>query len=313
MPTRITGRIAARIAGAARGAVLRVLHGSFDFVVRVYNKAGQDDIFFLAGGIAFNVLVAAIPFLLMLIAFFGFVMQATLENPQQVAVEYVVSFLPASEAIVTFTRTMVDDIIGGSAPAGVFGLLLFVWFSTRLIGSLRSVLREVFDLQEDRGIVQGKIFDAIMVVVLGTLFLANTGITVAIEAVHTYGVRWLGVQDYSEVRMLQAFYGQLLAFGFIFLMFVLAYRYLPARRIPWRVALVAGMFTAVVWEILKAGFAWYIAYIANYGTTYGYLATVIILVFWIYYSSIVFILGGEVGQVYGLTRIRHKQRELLES
>jgi membrane protein len=301
-----------RVAAAARGALLRLLHGGTDFIVRIYNKAGQDDIFFLAGGIAFNVLIAAVPFLLMLIAIFGFVLPAMVEDPQQAAVNYVVSFLPASQVVVTYTRAVVDDIIAGRTQAGLVGLLLFIWFSTRLIGSLRSVLREVFDLQEDRGIIEGKIFDAIMVMILGTLFLANTGITIAIEAVHTYGVQWLGLQEFAEVRALQAVYGQLLAFGFIFLMFVLMYRYLPARRIRWRIAFVAATFTSVSWELLKAGFAWYVANFADYTSTYGALATLILLVFWIYYSSVVFILGGEVGQVYDLQRIRRLQREMLE-
>jgi membrane protein len=305
-------RLWPRIGAAARGALLRLVHGGADFVVRVYHKAGQDDIFFLAGGIAFNVLVGAVPFLLMLIAFFGFVLPAMVEDPQQAAVNYVLSFLPASPTVIGFTETFVEDIIAGRTQAGLIGLLLFIWFSTRLIGSLRSVLREVFDLQEDRGIVQGKIFDAFMVLIAGTLFLANTGITVALEAVHTYGIELLGVAELAELRVLQAIYGQLLAFGFIFLMFALMYRYLPARRIPWRIALIAATFTSVVWELLKAGFAWWVANVAQYATTYGALATLILLVFWIYYSAVVFILGGEVGQVYDLGRIRRKQRELLE-
>jgi membrane protein len=305
-------RLAERIANAAGGAVLRILHGTADFVARVYHKAGQDDIFFLAGGVAFNVLVAAVPFLLLLVAVFGFVLPAAVENPQEAAVEYVLDFLPASAVVIDFTRAIVADIIAGRTQAGAFGLLLFVWFSTRFIGSLRSVLREVFDLQEDRGIVGGKLFDAGMVLVAGTLFLANAGITVAIEAIHTYGVALLGVGEWSEVRALQAVWGQLLAFAFIFLMFVLMYRYLPARHTAWRIALVAATFTAVVWELLKAAFAWYVANVADYSSTYGYLATLIILVFWIYYSAVVFILGGQVGQIYDLTRIRRKQRELLE-
>ena len=95
-------------------------------------------------------------------------------------------------------------------------------------------------------------------------------------------------------------------------MFVLMFRYLPARRIPWRISLVAATFTAVAWELLKGVFTWYVTYVANYGTMYGRLATVVVLVFWIYYSAVVFVLGGEVGQVYDLGRTRRRQRELLE-
>lgn len=297
---------------AARAAARRLARSSADFLVRVYEKAGEDDVFFLAGGIAFNVLVAAAPFLLLLISIFGYLLQATVEDPQQVAVNYVIGILPASPKVVSLTRDLVDEVIRGRSRFGLLGLLLFVWVSTRLIGSLRSALREVFDLHEERGVIAGKIFDVQMVIVAGSLFVLNTGITVAVEAVQTYGVEWLGVTLGSSMQALQAFYAQLLAFGFIFLMFALIYRYLPKRRVPWRIALVAATFSAFVWEMLKSLFAWYVAYLANYTTTYGTLATVIILVFWIYYSAVVFVLGGEVAQVYELYRIRRRQKELLE-
>jgi uncharacterized BrkB/YihY/UPF0761 family membrane protein len=52
--------------------------------------------------------------------------------------------------------------------------------------------------------------------------------------------------------------------------------------------------------------------VANYRTTYGTLSTLIVLVFWAYYSSVVFILGGQVAYVYDLLRRRRRQRELLE-
>lgn len=300
------------VAGAARAALGRTLRGAWDFFSRVYNAAGEDDIFFLAGGIAFNLLIAAVPFLLLIVAIFGFVLPTVVDDPEQAAVDYVVSYLPPSRAVVDFTREMVGGIIGGRTRFGLLGLALFIWTSTRLFGTLRTVLRYVFDLQEDRGIIKGKIYDAQMVVVAGLLFLANTGITFALGAVRAFGREWLAERGLRELPIVERVYAQLLAFAFIFAMFVLIYRYLPARRIPWRISLVAATFTSVAWELLKGAFTWYVTYVANYTTTYGGLATLVVLVFWIYYSAVVFILGGEVGQVYDLYRTRRRQRELLE-
>ncbi|HEX8391373.1 MAG TPA: YihY/virulence factor BrkB family protein [Longimicrobium sp.] len=306
-PSRAT--VLRRAAGAA---LRRVLGGWFDFARRVYQKAGEDDIFFLAGAIAFNVLVAAIPFLLMLIGVFGFVLQRAVEDPEQMAVDYVLGILPPSQRIVTLTRTLVGEVVAGRTRFGVVGLILFMWSSTRLVGSLRSVLKHIFDLPEERGIIDGKIFDVQMVLVAGTLFLLNTGTTIAVEAAQNYGVQTLGLSGRAEVVSMQRALARILAFGFILLMFVLMYRYLPKRKTPWRIAIVAAVFTSVVWEALKGIFAWYVAHVGNWQTTYGTLANLIILIFWIYYLAIVFVLGGEVAQVYDLMRIRRRQRELLE-
>lgn len=309
MPEYTTTDQSAAVA-AARGALARMWRGAHEFLTRVYDKAGQDDIFFLAGGIAFNVLIAAIPFLLLVVAIFGFVLKSTVADPQQAAVEYVIDYLPASQQVVGYTRGVVTGVIDGRTSAGIVGLALFVWTATRLIGSLRSVMREVFDLQDERGIIGGKIFDAKMVVVAGTLFLGNTAVTVALEAVQKFGAARLGLG--SPIDAVQTAWASLLAFVFIWAMFVLIYRFVPDGKIPWRIAAVAGTFTAVVFELMKVAFAWYVANFADYGSMYGTLGTLIVLVLWIYYSAVVFILGGEVGQVYELYRVQSRQRELLE-
>lgn len=302
----------AELAAAARAATSRMVRESLDFSIRVYEKAGQDDIFFLAGGIAFNILLAAIPFLLLVVAAVGFVLPRLFDNPQTVAVNYVLSVLPAQGELGDWVRRFVDGLIAERARSGVLGLLLFVWASARLFGSMRSVMKSIFDIHEDRGVVGGKIFDLQMVLVGGVLFLVNTGITLVLEAVQRFGLQWLGIAPGARLQAIQSAYAQLLAFGFTFLMFMLMYRYLPARRIPWRIALVAATFTGVVWESLKGAFAWYVTNLGSYATTYGALATLVILVFWIYYSAVVFILGGEVAQIYELNRIRRRQKELLE-
>jgi membrane protein len=303
---------AKRLIAAVRAALQRLTRGFLDFATRVYHKAGQDDIFFLAGGIAFNVLLAAIPFLLLIIAAIGFILQANVADPQQAAVDYVLRILPASERVIEFTRTAIDEVVGGRARFTVLGGLLLIWVSTRLFGSLRSALRDVFDLQEDRGIIQGKIFDAKMVVVAGLLFVGNTAITISLEAAQTYGVQLIGISEDATIKAFQAYFAQLLAYGFIFLMFALIYRYLPARRVSWRIALVAATFTSLVFEAMKSLFALWVSNFGNVTTTYGIAATAVLLVFWIYYAAVVFVLGGVVGQVYELHRIRRRQRELLD-
>jgi membrane protein len=300
------------VAGAASGALRRIWAGTRKFAGRVYHKAGQDDIFFLAGGIAFNILLGAVPFLFLLISAFGYILRTHVDDPADVAMRYIFEVLPASPELVDYTSSLIADVLEGSTQFGILGLILLVWVSTRLIGSLRSALRDVFDVQEDRGIIGGKIFDFKMVIVAGSLFVANAAITVSLEIAQTYGIELLGLSEGGVVRTARTWFAQVLAFAFIFLMYVLIYRYLPARRIAWRIALVSGTFSATVFELLKAAFAFYVSYVASYRTAYGALGTLVVLVFWIYYSSAVFVLGGEVGQVYELYRTRRRQKELLD-
>ena len=57
----------------------------------------------------------------------------------------------------------------------------------------------------------------------------------------------------------------------------------------------------------RAGFGWYVTSVADYRSAYGNLATIVVLLFWIYYGSVVFVLSGEVAQVYTMRNARKVQ------
>lgn len=255
----------------------------------------------MAGAISFNVLVAVVPLLLLTVGIAGIVVSARFGDPASVITSQILEIIPAIGGDIDLTvwvRNLVRGILRDRAGLSIVGAVAFVWLSTRLVGTLRTVLREVFDVAQERGIVEGKLFDAAMVVVGGVLILVNVGITVFLEGVRDFGVNLLGLEGGWELRVIHVAFGQGLAFASIWVLFLLVYRYLPVRRIPWRTALVAATFTAVLFELLKLAFSWYVTSVATYSTTYGNLATVAVLFFWLYYTAIVFVLGGEVAQVY---------------
>src|SRR5512147_363901 len=67
-----------------------------DLVRRVYDKAGEDDIFFMAGAIAFNVIVAGVPLLLTCMGIGGFLLRQRLRDPAAVLRGFILSGLPSS-------------------------------------------------------------------------------------------------------------------------------------------------------------------------------------------------------------------------
>ncbi len=95
-------------------------------------------------------------------------------------------------------------------------------------------------------------------------------------------------------------------------MFFCLYKFLPHRKIRWKTALIAALFTSVMLEVAKRAFSAYVRSF-NPGSFYsGTVAALVIVVIWVYYASFIFIIGGEVAQVYELRRVRKKQREAFE-
>lgn len=283
-----------------------------DFLARLWKKLEQDNIFFLAGAIAFNVIVAILPLMLASVGIAGLLVQSRYGvDAAGRILEYVyLAFPPLSGPAEEGVRRALEKVIDDSSGLVGLGTVVFIWVATRMVGTLRSALREIFDVHEDRGIVAGKIFDIQMVIAAGTLLTLNAGFTLVLQVVGNFGRRFLGF-DPAGFTLFSALFVNALAFLSIWFMFVLIYRYLPARRIHWRVAFTAATFTGALFELLKLGFGWYVTNVADYTSTYGNFATLIIFLLWIYWGAVAFVIGGEVGQVSELRRIRRRQKERL--
>jgi membrane protein len=145
-----------------------------------------------------------------------------------------------------------------------------------------------------------------MVLLRGVLLLSNVVIMTVLQSLGGWGTALLGIPEVlfgSTERAL----APLLAFISTWALFALVYCYVPARRISWRTAWVAATVVAVSYELMKWGFGWYVMSVADYRSAYGNLATLVVLLFWIYYVSVVFVLSGEVAQVYTMRKARKVQ------
>lgn len=286
-----------------------------DYSKRVWDNSGEDNIFFLAGGIAFNLLLAAVPFFLLLATGLAYLLNQSADASSGEINRIIDTFLPQRAAgQESPIGTIMVDIIKSRQAIGAYAVAGFIWFSTRLFGSLRSVLAQIFDIDSDRGIVAGKIFDIQITIVSTLLLIAYTALNAYLALATSQGLSVLGGLGLRKDVMgaLEYNIGRAIAFSFIALMFFALYKFLPNRRIRWQTALIASLFTSFLLEVAKNVFGAYVRSF-NPGSLYsGTLAALVIVVVWVYYAATIFILGGEVGQVYELRRVRKLQREAFE-
>jgi len=219
-------------------------------------------------------------------------------------VEGVVGYLPQGAAVglQDFVDRVLEGLVADRAGLSVIGFLVLAWISTRLVGTVRVVLRLTFDVPEERGIVTGKLFDFKVVLVGATLIILNFGITVGVRTLEALGVIFFAAEGWGA-RLLGEVVGRGLAFASSWVLFFLLYRFVPARQVEFRTAVAGATFAAVGFELLKEIFAWYVTSVADYSNAYGSLAAGAVLFFWIYYSSIVFVLGAVLARTY---EVRHE-------
>ena len=278
---------------SVRGVVRRTLEAAF-----------EDNIPFLASALAFDLLLTAIPFLALVLALIGYLVQHQLTTHQLQLSELVERFLPpAPDAAGGGAFEQVERVLSGvvaqRARLTLFGVPLFLWFSTRLFGGLRAALDEVFDTEENRPWPMAKLIDLGMVFTTAALLVAST-LLPAFEA--RRATEWAS-----------RFGLEVLAFAFSTLLFFLVFKILPSRRIYWRTALIAATFCALAFEVAKRLYTLYLARFVTFDRVASDANALAFLLFflWIYFTAYVFLLGGEVAETYDLIRMRRAQRVVL--
>ena len=288
-----------------------------DYIKRVWDNSGEDNVLFLAGGIAFNLILAALPFVLLLAAgvtyLLPLVVRSVEVNSTQTVFDFIDRLMPAhNHGDNSSLDKLVSELLATRSSVTLYSAIGFVWFSTRLFGSLRTVLASVFDIESERGIIAGKIFDVQITVVATLLFVASVTVSTYVMLATRRGARVLVTLGLRRDVMggVEYWIGRGLAFTFIAMMFFALYKFLPVRRVKARTAWVAAAFTSLAFEAARTVFSYYTTKFnpaSLYTTT---LAAIIIVIVWFYYAAVIFILGGEVGQVYELRRVRRLQREV---
>lgn len=283
----------------------------------MWDNSGEDNVLFLAGGIAFNLILAALPFILLLVNGVTYILPLFVHyapvNSAATVREFIDRMLPAHEEGSSGIDKLLDDLLRTRGSITIYSSIGFIWFSTRLFGSLRTVLASVFDIESERGIIAGKIFDVKITVVSTLLFVASAMVNSYVTLATKSGVvvlERIGLRT-DVMGGVQYWIGRAIAFAFIALMFFALYKYLPIRRVRARTAWVAAGFTSLAFEAARVAFSYYTSTFNPASLYTGTLTAIIIVVVWFYYAALIFILGGEVGQVYELRRMRKRQREVL--
>jgi len=257
----------------------------FGLLWQALRKFNDDNGFFLSSGIAFNLLINLIPFILLLLALVG----TYLYNDQDVLHHIRAYFRDVAPALDPKIMENLADVMQNRQIVGILGFVGLLWFSTWVFSSLRIALNIVFRVEKSLGMLRGIGIDLLMILLAGSLLLVSMILSSAITFLQGYQGRILVAIGPSIQWILK----YLLPFFLTYCMFVSIYKIIPNKRVHFTSALQAAFFASLLWELAKHLFGWYVVHLSAYSIFYGSFSTLVILVLWVYYSSTILVLGGE--------------------
>jgi membrane protein len=293
------------------------------FVIRTLQGADENHVPFFASAITFDALLAAIPFALLLLV--GLTHAARLsaaDSPGELSA-ILDRFLPQHDTTpghdpFATVEALLVRVTRSRGTISLYALPLFLWFSTRLFSSIRTALNEIFDVSVHAprrhfvvAYLVGKLRDAGMVLATLLLLLANTVLTAGVAYI---GARSAAAASHSPFAGFTAtavgrLLTQLLSFVFALSLFFLLYKFASIRRLPWRAALLASTVTAVMYELAKRLFGWYLRVaLVHSMSPDANIGALILFVVWVYYTAVVFLIGGVIADTWEL-RVRQRRQE----
>jgi membrane protein len=265
----------------------------------IARKIASDDVIFLASGIAFNGILTIIPLLFLGAAGIGSIL-----NSSEFAVSRVNDILntmfppqPFATSIKESLAMMITDIVDHRHTIGLFGILVLFYTATFLFDAVRSVLHTVYRVPKTRGILSS-LFRHVGFVVLA--FILFIGSTVAVWAVSVLRGIVRNVPAFASLELpgLDSTVITTTVMVLTAFMFYVIFRHIPDTMPPRAAAVISTITTTFLWVASGKLFAVYLMSFSAIGTIYGPYAFILVLLIWVYYSSLIFVIGAIVGQAY---------------
>ena len=261
-------------------------------VVRTLQEMSDDDGTHMAAGVAYYAIFSLFPLLLGLIAVFNFLPES--ETTQAQLTDFVGDYLPGSQELLD--RNV--EVGGALGVVAIFGL---IWSGSAIFGAVTRVVNRAWDVHKDRPLFVSKPRQMAMALTVGIMFLVSLSAATFVNAAGKYAdsdLPALGfLVDTGGKVLLQA-----TAFLLTLMTFLLVYKLMPNTKTYWRYIWPGAVVATVLFELAKTMFILYLERFAGFESVYGSLGDVIVLLLWVYVSSLILILGAELSSEYGRLR-----------
>jgi membrane protein len=259
-----------------------------DIILRSWSEISENNIFLVAGGVTYAVLLALFPGLAALVSIYGLLLDPAEVEKQVAALSQV---LPAESAqmIGDQLQKLVSASQGSLSISAAVALVLALWSASRGMSGMLSALNIAYEERETRSFLKVNMVAIALTVgmlVGGTVIIALVGVLPA-------ALQFVGLASSTQWLLLLLEWPLLIVVVMAGL--AVLYRYAPDRHPPhWRWVSPGAVVATVLWLLGSIAFSVYVSHFNSYDKTYGSLGGVVVMLTWLYLSAFVALLGAVI-------------------
>lgn len=259
------------------------------FLVMFIRKIGDDDIFALGAQLAYYMVLSFIPFLMFLMTLVGF------SNLNSDTVLNLLSNVMPREAFNLIQSTVIEIVDREQTGLLWMSIFLAVWVSSSGFKAVIKGLNKAYGVKETRSYVKLKIISMIYTILLALIVIATLFLFVFGDVIGNFLMKFLEHPEFIYYLWNMLRYVVVILIMILFFMFL--YNATPCVRLGWIEVIPGAVVTTLGWISISYIFAYYVNNFSNYSRLYGSLGAVFMFMTWMFITSMILILGGEINAV----------------
>jgi membrane protein len=270
----------------------------FEVVKAAYKEFMEDKAMRLAAALAYYAIFSIGPLLFVLVALAGWRFG---EEAVRGQIHGQIAAMVGEESAKTIESMMAAKKLGNSPITTILAVITLAIGASGVFGQLQDALNTVWEVKAKPGMgiwafLRDRFLSMGMVLVLGFLLLISMVLTTAVQALVERGGQLLPIPDAITAGL-----SIVMSFVVVTLLFAMIYKFLPDVKLSWRDVGVGAMVTAGLFTGGKYLLGLYLGR-EGMASSYGAAGSVVVILLWIYYSSIILLFGAEFTQAYVLKR-----------
>lgn len=258
----------------------------------------DNDFFGMAAEMGFMLVIGIFPFMLFLTALFGWLGKHSFMNPLILFLQQVMP-----DDVIYLIETVLNEVwfFSKGGLVATFGFCVTVILSTNALAIVLKGLNRAYKVEETRSFIYTRLLALIMVFVNALVLFLSINLIVFGKVIIKFLIAYLGVTVHLGNLMLALRWP--IAFVALYIMAYLHYYILPdlggREKLRRKSALPGTLFFCISWLLGSWGFSIYINNLHTYNFVYGTIGGFAVLMVWLYYTSILILIGGEINsQLY---------------
>jgi membrane protein len=257
----------------------------------------MDDCFTMASGMAFNLILAIFPFLLVITAIFSiFSTEDTV-----IDILLLVNSVVPPQILSIIERTLMEILNMSSGRALTIGSVLGVAFASNAINVLMKFLNKAYGVPETRPAWKVRAISIwVIMLFVFAIFVITNMIIMGKVILHFVDAHVPAISDSAIDTISIARWP--ITFLLLFIIGFIIYYFVPNISTSFKnrtiSALPGTLFFTLIWMGMSRLFGLYIEHISQLNRIYGTLGTIVILLLWLYYTALVVLVGGEVNSEF---------------